>query len=308
MRRKQFLTILTACIMLFGLTGCQGDVGAEPIDNEKIIQESQQSLTVTEQTSVNTEISETFSVQVESDATETVKLRFDMSEFVYPDDPLTAENLLEITTAAKVKLCELGETSSDMMSLYRFGLLDVDFDGFPEIFCEFLNGQHNHECRLYSLKEDNFCEKLLEYEAYFEYDGNSVYLQRREYGGGKNIIVYSNWDNASHGVSTVIYEIKKIGDGYKQEEKFHSHWNYISYDDAKYRYEPDIFSFDGNEIEWEEYEKEYMNYMYCAEVKPVEYVYESIDYSSGGSVAITEKHYDELYSLYNVYINSLLNK
>lgn len=53
MRRKQFLAILTACIMLFGLTGCQGIVGTEPIDTEKTIQESKQSVTVTEQTIVH---------------------------------------------------------------------------------------------------------------------------------------------------------------------------------------------------------------------------------------------------------------
>ncbi len=34
-RRKQFLAILTVCTMLFGLTGCQGDVGAESVDTDQ---------------------------------------------------------------------------------------------------------------------------------------------------------------------------------------------------------------------------------------------------------------------------------
>ena len=45
MRRKQFLAILTACIMLFGLVGCQGDIVAESVDTEQI---SEQTTTVTE--------------------------------------------------------------------------------------------------------------------------------------------------------------------------------------------------------------------------------------------------------------------
>lgn len=304
MSRKRFL----ALALIFCLTGCQGDIGGEPINTEKTIQESQQAVTVAEQTSIHTETPETSLAQVENDATEKVTLRFDLSDFVYPDDPLTAENLIKITTAAKMKLSDIGETDS-IVSFYRYGLLDVDFDGFPEMFCEFVNGKHSHECRLYSLEEDNFCEKLLEYNAFFEYDGSSVYLQRREYGeygGERSIIVYSNWDSSQHGVSTVISEIKKSDDGYKHEEKLRSHWKYISKYDAPHGYEPGFFEVDGNEVEWEEYEKEYMDYMYYyAEVKPVEYVYEGIDYVSRGGVSITEEHYDELYSLYSVYIHSL---
>lgn len=308
MKRKQFLALLTVCVMLLGLAGCQGDIEAEQVDTETTIRESQQTVTVTEQTSVHTEKSETLSVQVESEAAETVTQRIELSDFVYPDDPLTAENLLIITTAAKMKLSDIGETDS-IVSYYRYGLLDVDFDGFPEMFCEFANGKRSHKCCLYSLKEDNFCEKLLEYEAYFEYDGTSVYLQRRIAGNKKSIIVYSNWDSFQHGVSTVISEIKKSDDGYKCEEKLRSHWKYISKNDAPHRYEPGFFEVDGNEVEWEEYEKEYMDYMYYyAEVKPVEYLYEGIDYVSRGGVSITEEHYDELYSLYSVYIHSLLNK
>lgn len=45
MRRKQFLAILTACTMLFGLVGCQGDIVAESVDTEKI---SEQTTTATE--------------------------------------------------------------------------------------------------------------------------------------------------------------------------------------------------------------------------------------------------------------------
>ncbi|MCM1524426.1 MAG: hypothetical protein NC120_08220 [Ruminococcus sp.] len=44
-RQKQFLAILTACTMLFGLAGCQGDTVAESVDTEQI---SEQTTTVTE--------------------------------------------------------------------------------------------------------------------------------------------------------------------------------------------------------------------------------------------------------------------
>lgn len=105
----------------------------------------------------------------------------------------------------------------------------------------------------------------------------------------------------------MISEIKNSGNGYIQEEKFHSHWNYISNNDVMYKYEPDIFSYDGKETEWEEYEKAYMNYMYSAEVKSAKYVYEGIDYNSNVSdiYKITEGHYDELYADYYSYLSDL---
>ncbi|MCM1524427.1 MAG: hypothetical protein NC120_08225 [Ruminococcus sp.] len=40
MRRKQFLAILTACTMLFGFAGCQGDDGAESVDTVQVTEQT----------------------------------------------------------------------------------------------------------------------------------------------------------------------------------------------------------------------------------------------------------------------------
>lgn len=307
MRRKGILALLSTAALICCLTGCQGDVGAEPIDTEKTIQESQQSVTVTEQTSEYTEISETFSEQSEGEVRETIKPRYDTSKFIYPDDPLTAENLLTVTTAAKVKLIELGETSNNMI-LYRFGLLDIDFDGFPEMLCEFFHG-HNHTCRLYSLKEENFCEMLLEYEIYYKYWGKTTYYLRKS-DEGNSVLVYSDRYSSSRDVYTLLSEISNSNAGFEIKEKFFSCWKYISKLDAEYQYEPAIFSVDGDEVDWEKYEKEYMTYMYYADVEPMEYVYEGIDYNChiSDTYQITEKYYGNLYSSYYFYLSNIKNK
>lgn len=303
MRRK----IILALALILCLTGCQGNIVTEPINTEKTIQESQQAVTIAEQTSIHTETSETYSEQAESEAAETVEPRFKMSEFVYPSDPLTAENLLEITTAAKVKLVELGETSSNMI-LYRFGLLDIDFDGFPEMFCEFCHG-HNHTCRLYSLKEENFCKMLLEYEVYYNYWGKTTYYLRRS-NEGKSVLVYSDRYSSSRDVYILLSEINNSDADFEIKEKFFSCWKYISKLDAEYQYEPSVFRVDGDEVEWEEYEKKYMTYMYYADVEPMEYVYEGIDYNCDiyDTYQITEKYYDDLYLSYYSYLANIKNK
>ncbi len=69
---------------------------------------------------------------------------------------------------------------------------------------------------------------------------------------------------------------------------------------------PYKFYVDGNEVDLEEYEKEYLTYMYYSPaVEPAEYVYEGIDFTCkiDSIYEITDENYDELYSLYNSYVN-----
>ena len=92
-------------------------------------------------------------------------------------------------------------------------------------------------------------------------------------------------------------EIKNSDGKFSFEEKFRSHWKYISPDDSKYKYEPDFFNIDGEKTDWEDYEKKRMEYLYdTGEIAPIEYVHEDID---------GQNDYDELYSLYSVYVNNL---
>ncbi|MDE5859961.1 MAG: hypothetical protein K2H23_06200 [Oscillospiraceae bacterium] len=92
------IKILAAVAMVSALllTGCQNNAEAAQTVRESV---------TAEQTEQTTEVSET-----KSEATQSVaETQFEAEDFVYPDDPLTAENLLKITTAAKVKLIESEE-------------------------------------------------------------------------------------------------------------------------------------------------------------------------------------------------------
>lgn len=296
MLKKKFFAVIAAVCMAAFLTGCETNAAAEETARE--------SVTAAEQTEQAAETTAETTQSVTETQTET-------ADFVYPDDPLTAENLLKITTAAKVQLIESEEISGNM--IFHFGLLDIDFDGLPEMFCEFRNPiYHYFDCSLYSLKEENFCEKLVDYQAHFDstVTGNSVYLQKGEYVGEKSIIVYSNWSNNSHGVSSIISEIKNTDGNFSFEEKFRSHWDYISPYDSEYKYEPDFFYIDGEETDWENYEKRLMEYWYCSNnITPIEYVHENVRYGAieygADPYKITMENYDELYSLYSVYVNNL---
>lgn len=302
-KRKKLAAVMAVSAVF--LTGCQGNAEAS-----QTVRES----TASEQTEQTMEASETKSETTSAETTQSIaETQFEIADFVYPDDPLTAENLFKITTAAKVQLIESEEISGNM--IFHFGLLDIDFDGLPEMFCEFRNPiYHYFDCSLYSLKEENFCEKLVDYQAHFDspLTGNSVYLQKGEYGGEKSIIVYSNWGSNSHGVRSIISEIKNTDGNFSFEEKFSSHWDYISPYDSEYEYEPDFFYIDGEETDWENYEKRLMEYWYnysSNNITPIEYVHENVRYGAieygADPYKISMENYDELYSLYSVYVNNL---
>ena len=195
---------------------------------------------------------------------------------------------------------------------YRFGLIDADFDGFPELFCEICNANiKNHPCCLYSLKEENFCEKLLDYTAHYEFrnDGDSIYYIKKF--GEESIVVDTWWNSFTHGMSFEISEINNKNGEFSFDEKFSGHWSMVNNADGTYRYEPYKFYVDGNEVDLEECAKEYVIYKYCSPVlEPAEYVYEGIDYIGiiDDIYKKTEENYDELFSLYDSYVDSLSKK
>lgn len=96
-------------------------------------------------------------------------------------------------------------------------------------------------------------------------------------------------------------------------EKFRDHWDYISPYDSEYKFEPDFFYIDGEETDWENYEKRRMEYWYCKNyITPIDYVHENVRYGAieygADPYKITMENYDELYSLYSVYVNKILEK
>lgn len=292
------IKILAAVTMVSALllTGCQ--------DNAEAAQTVRESVTA-KQTEQTTEVSETTEETTSAETTQSVtETQLETTDFVYPDDPLTVENLLKIIKKAKGQIITSSGTNGAMD--HRFGVVDIDFDGFPEIFCEF--GYNSYDSSFYSLKEENFCEKLVDYNSYFDLYrnpgfsfecGNTVFYQKKEFGGDKSIIIYSNWSSHSHGASEAISEIKSSDGKFSYEEKFRSHWEYISRNDCEYRYEPDFFNIDGEKTDWENYEKKRMEYLYdTGEITPIDYVHEDISYWE-------TQDYDELYLMYSVYVNNL---
>ena len=149
LNRKKLATVTMVSALL--LTGCQ--------DNTEAAQTVWESVAA-EQTGQTTEVSETTEETTQS-VTET---QLETTDFVYPDDQLTVENLLRIIKKAKGQIITSSGTNGAMD--HRFGVVDIDFDGFPEIFCEF--GYNNYDSSFYSLKEENFCEKLVDYNSYFD--------------------------------------------------------------------------------------------------------------------------------------------
>lgn len=288
MLKRKILAAVTAVSAAL-LTGCQS--------NAEAAQTVRESITAAEQTEQTTEAAETTVETTQSVA----EAQSEMEDFVYPDDPLTAENLMKIVKKAKGEIITSSGTNGAMD--HRFGVVDIDFDGFPEIFCEF--GYNNYDSSFYSLKEENFCEKLVDYNSYFDlyrdsgfsYECGNTVFYKREFSGEKSIIIYSNWSSDSHGASEAIMEIKNSDDKFSFEEKFRSHWKYISPYDSKYKFEPDFFNIDGEKTDWEDYEKRRMEFLYhTGKITPIEYVHEDID---------GQNDYDELYSLYSVYVNNL---
>ena len=301
MRKKQFLSLLAAVALVCGLVGCQADVDTTQTDTEQAVQETQQT---TETTAVQTKqlINEikTTSVQTTKNVVET---QIETKDFVYPNDPLTAENLLKITTAAKVKLLELGETSNKVC-YYTFGLIDVDFDGFPEMFCEFSNAvQGRHNCRMYSLKEENFCEFLFEYKAHFEGDGDTTYLVKG-YRGKQSIIVYSLEKHRETTTgNTYINEVTEENGKFINNELFSERWDMVHSSADEWELEPVAFYAGGKEVDFLEYQKAYKKLI--VQLTPATYLYEDIYYTSNVKKEIPES-IDKIYDLYVNYVNALL--
>ncbi len=305
MKKNKFLSLLAVAALICVLVGCQADTDTGQIDTEQTVQETQRT---TETTAVQTEqlideieaTEEITSAQTTQSLTET---QIETKDFVYPDDPLTAENLLKITTAAKVKLFELGETSNKVC-YYTFGLIDVDFDGFPEMFCEFSNAvQGRHNCRMYSLKEENFCEFLFEYEAHFEGDGDTTYLVK-SYRGKQSIIVYSLEKHRETTTgNTYINEVTEENGTFINNELFSERWDMVHSSADEWELEPVAFYAGGKEVDFLEYQKAYKKLI--VQLTPATYLYEDIYYTSNVKKEIPES-IDKIYDLYVNYVNALL--
>ncbi len=293
MVKRKILAAITAVSALL-LTGCQNNAEAAQTVHESVTAEQTEQTTEASETTVETTSAETTQSAAETQS--------ETEDFVYPDDPLTAENLLKITTAAKVKLLELGETSSKVC-YYTFGLIDVDFDGFPEMFCEFSNAvQGRHHCRMYSLKEENFCEFLFEYKAHFEYDGDTTYLVKN-YSGKQSIIVYSL---AKHRETTTgntyINEVTEENGKFINNELFSERWDMVHSSADEWKLEPSAFYINEEEVDFLEYQKAYKKLI--VQLTPATYLYEDIYYTSNVEKEIPES-IDKIYDLYVNYANSL---
>ena len=114
LKRKKLAAVMAISAVL--LTGCQSNAEAAQTVRESV---------TAEQTEQTTEASETTAETTSAETTQSVaETQSETEDFVYPDDPLTAENLLKITTAAKVQLIESEEISGNM--IFHFGLLDIE--------------------------------------------------------------------------------------------------------------------------------------------------------------------------------------
>jgi len=178
--------------LVLGLAGCNGGDGGgvERLDVYDYVSDISLSETETaEETTAHREIN----IQ---------------KEFVDPDEPLgSADDLLNLVFAAKRQLSEREEFYFGMAS-YTFGLVDIDFDGMPELFCIMSNFDDfgNFMYRFYSLKESDFCNNLLEYKTYSE-DLEVIKYMTKEDNSEKRLIIYDDRGHAHQWRNAVFSEI-----------------------------------------------------------------------------------------------------
>lgn len=326
-RLKRAAALAGILIIALSLSGCEKfvetDVGAETKITNQTICETINLESVTEIKNIepsedgrmHEKLSNSILYQGEVQKCEPLICISEALDFDYPNDPLTVENLLEISTEAKIKLAKCGE-----MSVYNsFGLLDIDFDGLPEIFLESGN-LFNYKISFYSLKKENFCEKLFEtnrgifFELYAEHYcpsevSTSFYVIKK--GERKNIAVKSYNNAFVHGFSDMIFEISDKDGKWLFEEKFYKHCISRIKKNNELEYNAEILRIDDENTDMQNFEQAYATYN--ALLSPVDYLYEGITYYGSTNVDNEEylmseiqDNYDELYSLYSDYLKLIL--
>ena len=182
--KKKFLSILAAFAVLVSFSACQaGDTGQTPPLSEVVVSEIiidlDEPKTFEATSTLNSETAVTGRKNVDT------ILEYDTAN----SNLITADTLIDIVFKAKKTLYDLGEVNSDM-SYYVFGVIDANFDGFPELFCDFDNGGRGlHNCRLYSLNNDDFCMPLLDFKA-FDIEGITDFKVRNS-GDKKSLVIYT---------------------------------------------------------------------------------------------------------------------
>ncbi|MCL2052887.1 MAG: hypothetical protein FWG90_00385 [Oscillospiraceae bacterium] len=137
------------------------------------------------------------------------------SGFVYPDEPLTKEGLALLVNEARTIIFEDGVLINEMKKVaesalppllnfqapYVFGLVDIDFDGMPELFC--LNNHSNQGYKpffIFSLNQSNFAELLIVFKG-FHRDGETYFAVNEENKMKKLIVVSTFNEHRSPGIA-----------------------------------------------------------------------------------------------------------
>ena len=240
-------------------------------------------------------------------------------EFVDPDEPFgSADDLLNLVFEAK-RLLYVEDKIDYPLPDYIFGIIDVDFDGFSEMFFhekDMVQRGYN-TCQVFSLKEETFLELLFEFKAYSRYsapDSDTVYMIK-EGDSDKKLIIYSYYTNSATKWETTLSEINKQDDVYTQNIINANYWDFNDIADGKQA--PD-FIFNGkNYISFEEYNNAVISY-YLEEMSLVNFIYEPVTYtfedynffSSNPTLDLIrqkmEDDYILLYGLYDEYLKNLL--
>ncbi|MDR1688227.1 MAG: hypothetical protein LBS21_06395, partial [Clostridiales bacterium] len=130
--------------------------------------------------------------------------------FVYPDKPLTPENLSYIVSGALEKLMAEEdaerkppvpevvyympeEATKRELPTYEVVLLDINFDNFPEMVFKLIEGGGANKInKVYSLKKENFGEFLLDFEVWDEFTADLTELPFAETKIEYNHVIIEN--------------------------------------------------------------------------------------------------------------------
>jgi peptide methionine sulfoxide reductase MsrB len=225
--RKVVLPLLLVFLLPF--TACDNETPvADTLNSQSTTDESQEA--TDNETAKEENVTEQKS-ESETDTKTEIKTTTTMSDinpdsFVYPNEPLTPENLSYIVNGALEKLMAQ-EIVEESPRIYEIILIDINFDNFPEmVFKDTIEKEGLNSNKVYSLKKEKFGEYLFDIEAWGRNAKTGFYVN--EESEGKRFIVKSSYANEAYEAYeyTEISEILKTNGTYSPVKLYSESWSY----------------------------------------------------------------------------------
>lgn len=267
MRKKNFLAVLAAACLVFGLVGCQqnGDVSTGQADTEQTVSETQQITVAAEQTEqVIDNIETTSESDTEITATETLN---DEQEQEIVERTIL-ENQLSVLRNVLME--------SDINCYITYGVIDYNNDGIDEFFAVFSKGNQGYnEMKFYSVDDGNNVNEIFSTDGFCR-DGDTYFKYDDELS---RLLIFSGYE---HSYFLKNEKTEAVSNDGKVSVLFDSTWKSDSALEELTQTDTYINS---SEVSADEYNNEYDIFM-GKEYRNIIYIYDGKLY--GGSEIISE--------------------